>query len=178
MNKFPDGFNYQPEFLSEREEKELISVFQYLNWQEVSLFNKVAKRRVVHFGMNYNYDSRRITPIGPLPPFLIEIISRGALLLKEPKHKVAEILISEYCPQAGIGWHRDAPVFDKILGISLSSTSFIHFRKYKEHSEKFKFILEPCSAYVISDEIRWHWEHRISPVKEIRYSITLRTLKE
>jgi hypothetical protein len=36
--------------------------------------------------------------------------------------------------------------------------------------------LEPRSAYSITGHARWGWQHAISPTKELRYSITFRTL--
>jgi alkylated DNA repair dioxygenase AlkB len=37
--------------------------------------------------------------------------------------------------------------------------------------------LAPRSAYVMQDEIRWKWQHHIPATKELRYSVTFRTLK-
>jgi hypothetical protein len=34
-----------------------------------------------------------------------------------------------------------------------------------------------CSGYVLSGPARWSWEHSILAAEELRYSITLRTLR-
>jgi alkylated DNA repair protein (DNA oxidative demethylase) len=37
--------------------------------------------------------------------------------------------------------------------------------------------LEPRSGYVLAGEARRSWQHSIPPAKELRYSITFRTLR-
>jgi alkylated DNA repair protein (DNA oxidative demethylase) len=147
-----------------------------LDWQEVKLFGQTARRRVVHLGMNYDYTNRQISPTIAPPDFLNELLLRGAQLINRSKADIAEVLITEYSIGAGINWHRDAPVFKDIIGISLGSPTLIHFRKRSNKKEQIKLNLDPGSAYVLSGSIRWEWEHRIAPVKSQRYSITLRTL--
>jgi len=53
----------------------------------------------------------------------------------------------------------------------------MHFRKRDDHHEQCKMMLAPGSAYTMKDTVRWSWDHRIAPVKQLRYSITFRTLK-
>jgi len=36
--------------------------------------------------------------------------------------------------------------------------------------------LEPRSAYVMRNDVRWQWQHSIAPTRALRYSITFRTL--
>ncbi|WED44242.1 alpha-ketoglutarate-dependent dioxygenase AlkB [Legionella cardiaca] len=176
-NEFPAGLTYVPNFISLREEKKLISQIQLLNWQNIVLFEKPAKRRVVHFGLNYIYGTRQVEPTTPPPIFLHELIQQCADYLHLPFSGLAEVLITEYLIGAGIGWHRDAPVFDKVVGISLGCACEIRFRERKNKKHQFKLKLMPGSLYLLSNNIRWHWEHSISPVKCARYSITLRTLR-
>ena len=37
--------------------------------------------------------------------------------------------------------------------------------------------VEPRSVYLIAGHARWQWEHHIPEAKDLRYSITLRTLR-
>jgi alkylated DNA repair dioxygenase AlkB len=39
-------------------------------------------------------------------------------------------------------------------------------------------LLEPRSIYVMRGDARWNFQHSIPAVKELRYSITLRSLSE
>lgn len=167
---------YVPNFITPEEETILLQHIQQLQWQEVALYGQVAKRRVVHYGFEYQYGSRGVRKTNPPPEFLNNVIARCSCLLMSNSADIAEILITEYPVNAGINWHRDAPVFKEIIGISLNSSCVIHFRNRMNKKEKIKRNLERCSAYRLSGAIRWEWEHRIAPVKVPRYSITLRTL--
>jgi alkylated DNA repair dioxygenase AlkB len=37
--------------------------------------------------------------------------------------------------------------------------------------------LEPRSAYMLTGDARTKWQHQIPPVKELRYSLTFRSLR-
>ncbi len=171
------GFSYYPDFITPEEEQNLIKKLQSLTWNPVALFGQIARRRVVHFGMDYLYERRSVQPTEPIPVFLKEIRDHAASLLKVHSDEVVEVLLTEYPINAGIGWHRDAAVFEAIFGVSLHSPTLIHFRKRDDHQTQHKLMLDRGSAYLLTDEVRWNWEHRIAPVKQLRYSITLRTLR-
>ena len=89
------------------------------------------------------------------------------------------MLLARYDPGAGIGWHRDRPQFEHVVGISLGSPAThalppahrVGFRRATVH-------LEPRSAYLLSGEVRHEWEHSIAPGDTLRFSITFRTLSE
>lgn len=173
---WPQGLNYIPNFITNKEEITLIKHIQQLEWQAIALFGQTAKRTVVHYGLDYNYSKRTVLPTIPPPAFLNDVIGRGAALLNVPHNEIAEILITQYPLNAGINWHRDSPVFKDIIGLSLYSPCTIDFRNRLNKKERFNVQLERGSAYLLTDAIRWEWEHRILPVKTHRYSITLRTL--
>ena len=139
-----------------------------------------ALRRVKHFGWIYGYDSWRIEPGPPVPPFLLPLRERVAAWMAVPPAALEEILISEYRPGATIGWHRDAPMFGPtVVGVSLSGTCRFRFRKGKiRRWETAEMTLEPRSAYLISGSARRDWQHSIPGTKTLRYSITFRTLAE
>ncbi|HEX4683690.1 MAG TPA: alpha-ketoglutarate-dependent dioxygenase AlkB, partial [Gemmatimonadaceae bacterium] len=88
-------------------------------------------------------------------------------------------LITEYGEGAGIGWHRDRPEFDVVVGISLLSPCDFRLRRKVDGAwERFTLVAEPGSAYVMSGPSRTEWEHSIPGVDALRYSITFRNLRE
>lgn len=178
--KPPEGFFYFPDFITDKEEKTLIKNFPTLDWLDIVMYGVLAKRRVVHFGVTYNYDTRQAQPTIPPPKFLHGIIKRVAGLMKIPASDINEILITEYPIEAGIGWHKDSHVFgDKVFGISLSSPSVMKLRiKQADKYQIYKISLEPRSAYILSGPARSLWQHSIPAVKNKRYSITFRTLRD
>ncbi len=89
------------------------------------------------------------------------------------------MLLARYDPGAGIGWHRDRD----------SSTKSSVFPSARLRPCAFANVLlsgfgranvqlEPRSAYLLSGEVRWDWEHSIVPGDTLRFSITFRSLSE
>ena len=175
----PEGLFLYPEFLDPKEERELLAAITRQAWEEVRMHGVVAKRRVKHYGLNYGYSNWRLTPTEPPPEFLYELMKRAAPLMGIPSEQIIEILVTEYPTGAGIGWHRDAPMFgDAVFGVSLGSSTVMKFRrKIGSNYEVYKADLPARGAYVISGQARRVWQHHIAPVKAPRWSITFRSLK-
>jgi alkylated DNA repair protein (DNA oxidative demethylase) len=139
----------------------------------------VAKRRVLHFGWSYRYDSARIAPGAQIPGFLHSVRARLAGFVSVEPDDLAEALLTEYPAGAGIGWHRDAPAFGIVAAVSLGSSCRMRFRKGKIGAwETAEATLEPRSAYAITGEARSGWQHGIPPTASTRWSITFRTLRK
>jgi alkylated DNA repair dioxygenase AlkB len=134
-----------------------------------------------HFGVDYDYQGGTITPGERLPASFEWLRERSAALAGLDTNDLAQTLASRYPPRAGIGWHRDAPMFgSKIVGVSLLSESRLRPRLRPREGvagETFALELEPRSAYVLEGAARSDWEHSISPTRTLRYSLTFRTLK-
>jgi alkylated DNA repair protein (DNA oxidative demethylase) len=89
------------------------------------------------------------------------------------------VLLARYDPGAGIGWHRDRDVFDRVVGFSLGSAATLRFRRRKpEGFDRAKLDVAPRSAYLLAGEARRDWEHSIAPGDRLRFSITFRTLSD
>src|SRR3982751_1167527 len=111
MSELPDGFRYVPDFLGESEESDLLQAISTVNFREFAMKGVTAKRRIAQFGWHYSFDSFRLTPAEPPPPPLDSIRIRVGSIAAIPPEAFSEVLITEYRPDAGIGWHRDAPPF-------------------------------------------------------------------
>ncbi len=138
-----------------------------------------AKRRIVAFGVDYSFETRQVTPGPPLPGFLLPLRDRVVELVPGIRSdQFVEGLATEYQPGTSIGWHRDAPQFGIVIGISLASACRMRFRlTTKDEYEITSVLLEPRSAYVFQGEARTRWQHSIPAIEQLRYSITFRTLR-
>ena len=175
----PEGFIYQPEFVSSAEEAELLNVVRALPLKEAQYLQYTARRRIVSFGGSYDFSSQELRPAGPIPEFLHPLRERIAALMRVPAQSVHHALVAEYQPGTPLGWHRDVPDFGVVGGVSLLGFARMRFRPYphrKNDRIALKLDLEPRSAYAMRGPARWHWQHAISPTRELRYSITFRTL--
>jgi DNA oxidative demethylase len=175
----PSGFEYLPDWINQAEEDELLRNIGCLSFHEVRMHGVAAKRHVVHFGWDYGYETWQLKAASPLPPWLIPFRNRAAMLMAREPEAIEQALVSQYPSGAGIGWHRDAPMFGPIVvGISLLGTCRMRFRQTQNGSrEVAECLLEPRSAYVLRNAARVLWQHSIPATKELRYSITFRTVK-
>lgn len=177
----PFGFIYKPDFISISEEQELIDLINNISLKPMMFKGFKAKRLVNAFGYNYHFDTRTLTPATPIPHTFQWLVAKVADFLQIPVSAIAQMLLTRYDPGTVINWHRDAQPFDVIAGISLSSDCRFKLRPYHKEMQNRRSVkaynIERRSIYIMKDAARQEWEHRISPVAALRYSITFRTLR-
>lgn len=178
ISMLPEGFFYQPDFLTSEDEVELLCSIRALDFDDFYFHGYKAKRRVLQYGWDYDFESRKTSIGRPLPDFLHTVRERAAGCIGVTADAIVEALIAEYSPGAPIGWHRDVPQFETIVGISLLSECRMRLKEMKPDGRVTSMILEPRSIYVLRGAARWGFQHSISPVKNLRYSITFRTLRK
>jgi alkylated DNA repair dioxygenase AlkB len=173
----PEGLLYQPDFLAREDEAALLAEISALPLEEAKYKAFTAKRRTVSFGSSYDFETNVLGPAPGIPPFLFPLREKVARLLKIDEASFEHALVTEYRPGTELGWHRDVGEFEIVVGVSLAGMCRMRFRRYppEKHAKIFTLDLEPRSLYVLRDEIRWRWQHSVSPTKELRYSITFRT---
>ena len=175
----PEGLVYKPDLLTEDEERELLEHLERLEFREIHMHGVVAKRRTRHFGIDYDYNSRAISETEPPPEWLLTVRAKAAGLAGVEPEELAEILVTRYPPGAPIGWHRDAPMFGTVVGVSLGGAARMRFRRGPAGArEQTEIPLEARSGYVLAGEVRTKWQHHVPPTKSLRYSITFRTLRK
>jgi alkylated DNA repair dioxygenase AlkB len=174
----PEGFRYQPEFLTKGEEDDLTGHFRDLPFKEFEFHGFLGKRRVVSFGRKYDFSSAKLRESGPIPEFLMPIRDKAAAFADIEPSAVAHVLVTEYSPGTTIGWHKDRLVFDDVIGVSLASECVFRLRRKTGSSWQRRSInLAPRSAYLLRGPARDDWEHSIPEVTSLRYSITFRNLR-
>src|SRR3954463_5347463 len=163
IEEHPEGLLYEEEFVSLDEERDLLGVLEALDFRAVTMRGQTARRTVRMFGLDYDYEGGELVPADPLPDPLEWLRDRAARLIDRAPEDLVQILISRYPEGAGIGWHRDAPMFgSRIAGVSLLGTSRMRFqRTIKGEREVGAIDLQPRSAYVLSGKARWSWQHSI-----------------
>lgn len=174
----PQGFLYRPAFIGADEEAELVGRLQSLPFAPFDFQGHLANRRVVGFGYRYDYERRRLVEAAGIPSFLHGLRDRVAAVAGLPATDFVQVLINEYRPGAGIGWHRDKPHFEAVAGVSLCAPCSFRLRRQEGDTwQRRTIVAEPRSLYVMTGPARNEWEHSIPPVDAHRYSITLRTLR-
>jgi alkylated DNA repair dioxygenase AlkB len=173
------GLDYRNDFITAAEEAELLGHLHALDLAPFRFQGWTGNRKTQSFGWRYDFDDASFTPANPLPDWLLSLRDKAATLAGAAPENFVHVLIARYDPGAGIGWHRDRPVFDQVVGISLSSVARLRFRRRTATGfERFALNVEPRSAYLLSGEVRHDWEHSIAPGDQLRFSITFRTLSD
>ena len=175
----PEGFRYEEDFLSTGEESELVAHIQKLKLKEFEFHGYLGKRRVASFGWHYDFASAQLNQADMIPDFLQATRERAAALVGVPAATFPHVLVTEYRPGTPIGWHRDRPVFELVIGVSLLSACTFRFRRRSDDGwERYSVVLDPRSIYLLSGHVREAWEHSIPAVESLRYSITFRSLRD
>jgi alkylated DNA repair dioxygenase AlkB len=175
---FPEGFRYRASFLTEGEERALVEAFASLEFKEFEFHGFLGRRRVVSFGWRYDFNEGGLNKALELPPFLLPMRERASAFAGFDAREFEQALITEYTPEAAIGWHRDRSVFGEVIGMSLLAPCTFRLRRKEGSSwRRASMVMAPRSVYLLSGEARTEWEHSIPPVTSLRYSITLRRLK-
>ena len=181
----PRGFGYQDDFITADDETLLAAEIANLQFANFEMHGVVARRRVAFFGHSYDAGDQTYPAI---PAFLRPFRDRIATWAGVDADALSMALINEYRPGSPIGWHRDAPQYDIVAGVSLLSACRMRFRPYVRpgaqpsagegrRTATHEILLEPRSAYVMTGESRSGYEHHIPTVSSLRYSITFRTLR-
>ncbi|MBB6366677.1 alkylated DNA repair dioxygenase AlkB [Xanthomonas sacchari] len=172
------GLVYQEAFLSEQEEQELIDIIRSLPLHAAQYKQYLARRKVVSFGGSYDFDTNRLLPGVALDSRLLWLRERVARWIDVPAEDLVHALVAEYTPGTPLGWHRDVPDFETIVGVSLGGSATLKFRPYPDEPATRKVLqldVAPRSIYKMTDEARWDWQHSTAPTAELRWSITFRS---
>jgi alkylated DNA repair dioxygenase AlkB len=173
----PPGFVYRSETIDPDEEVALVAALAVLDLRAFEMRGYVARRRVASFGRRYEGAGQGLEDGPPIPDFLLALRRKAAAFAGLAPDDLVHALVNEYPPGAPIGWHRDRPAFGRVVGFSLLSPCVMRFRRSRESGwERRSLTLEPRSAYGLTGEARFAWEHSIPAVEALRYSITFRTL--
>ncbi len=174
----PDGLRYAPDVISHDEAVRLVATFADLPFQAFDFHGFKGNRRIVSYGGRYDFSASRLEAAEPIPDFLLPARAAAAAFAGLEADAIQHAMVTEYAPGAGIGWHRDRPEFDKVIGLSFASEATMRFRRRSGAGwERASLPLAPGSAYLLDGAARQDWQHSIAPGEQLRYSVTFRTLR-
>ena len=173
----PPGFRYQESIVSEQEQSSLVASLGQLDLKPFEFHGHLGNRRVVSFGLKYDYSRRAVESATKMPAFLDYLLLRVGEFSGHEPGDFQQVGVNEYRPGAGIGWHKDKAQFGIVVGVSLLAPATMRFRRSSgARWNRISHLLNPGSIYILSGEARTEWEHSIPALTNLRYSITFRTL--
>jgi alkylated DNA repair dioxygenase AlkB len=173
------GLSYREEVIDPAEEQALIERLSEADLSPFRFHGWLGNRKTRSFGWRYDFDDASFSPTERIPQWLSPLRRTAADFAGLRPDDFVHVLLARYDPGAGIGWHRDRDVFDQVVGFSLATRATLRFRRRKPGGfDRVSLDIEPRSAYFLSGEVRWDWEHRITPGDQLRFSITFRALSD
>src|SRR5688500_6263326 len=167
----PDGLAYRADFLGADEEGELAARIAALELKPFEFHGFRGNRRTVSFGWHYAFDGSGLRESAAIPDWLLPVRARAAALIGRAPEALEHALLIEYAPGAGIGWHRDRPVFGDVVGISLLAPAPLRFRRRSGAKwQRFTLTAEPRSAYLLRERksTRLNSSHLVTPYAVVR----------
>jgi alkylated DNA repair protein (DNA oxidative demethylase) len=148
-----------------------LSPFRFQGW--------LGKRLTASYGWRYNFDTGSFGPADPIPDWLLPLREKAAGFARLTPDDLVQALVIRYDPGAGIGWHRERPVFEHVIGVSLGAPATMRFRRRRPGGfDRASALLVPRSIYHLAGEARHEWEHSIAEMEVTRWSITFRSLSK
>jgi DNA oxidative demethylase len=173
------GLHQAGAFVTPGEEQMLIASINAAELSPFRFHGWLGKRLTSSYGWRYNFDDASFTPAEAIPDWLLPLRAKAAQFACLQPGELVQALLIRYDPGAGIGWHRDRPVFEHVLGVSLGTPATMRFRKRKPGGfDRASVPLAPRSIYHLTGEARHEWEHSIAAMEVTRWSITFRSLSE
>ncbi len=173
------GLVQRENFITRSEEQALIDAIADAGLTPFLFQQWTGKRLTKSFGWSYDFQTGVFAPAEPIPQWAVPLKARAARFAGLESDELKQLLLIRYDPGAGIGWHRDRPAFEHVIGISLGEPAAMRFRRRTETGfGRANAPLAPRSIYHMSGQARHDWEHSITPVEALRWSITFRSLRK
>ena len=155
------GLSYHEEFIPAELERALAVHADAHAW------DMTWKRRVQQYGFSYGAGQRE--SLGPLPDLFTQV---GSRLVERGIFTAApnQVIVNEYLPGQGIAAHTDyfPDVSRTVASLSLLSPIVMDFIGPEE--QKFSYLLEPRSLFVLTGPARAVWKHGIAPRKKDKFA--------
>jgi alkylated DNA repair dioxygenase AlkB len=173
------GLSQTDEIVTPDEEWALVGAIDTAELLPFRFHGWLGKRLTASYGWRYDFDTADFSATDALPDWLLPVRARAARFAGLAPGDLVQALVIRYDLGAGIGWHRDRPVFEHVLGISLGAPAVMRFRRRRPGGfDRVSMLLPPRSIYHLTGEARHEWEHSIAGMTMTRWSITFRSLSE
>ncbi len=174
----PEGFRYAADLFTVSTERAFVAQFQALPFKPFEFRGYQGNRRIVSFGYRYDYAGRTLRTSEAMPQFLEPLREIASQFSDIPPSRLEQALVTEYAPGAGIGWHRDKPMFEDVVALSFLAPCVLRLRRQDETGWQREAVeVAPRSGYLLHGPVRSEWEHSIVPMDVLRYSVTFRSFR-
>jgi alkylated DNA repair dioxygenase AlkB len=173
------GLTQAEAIVTRSEEQALIASIDGVELSPFRFHGWLGKRLTAAYGWRYDFDGASFGPTDPIPDWLLPLREKTAHFTRLKPNDLVQAMLIRYDRGAGIGWHRDRPLFEHVVGISLGAPATMRFRRRRLGGfDRASALLAPRSIYHLTGEVRHEWEHSIAEMEVTRWSITFRSLSK
>jgi alkylated DNA repair dioxygenase AlkB len=177
-NGKPPGLKLAQDVITPEEETQLIELIETAGLAYKS-YDAGNPRSSVSYGWTYDFVNDTFVRCEPLPEGFRNICRSAAEFAGIAPEDLVECLLNRYEPGAVIQPHKDKPVWEHVVGVSLGSSATMDFRKKIDGEYKHRPVeLLRRSMYLLTGEARHVFEHSLPPMTQTRWSITFRSYSE
>jgi alkylated DNA repair dioxygenase AlkB len=174
----PAGFRCAADLFSPAAEEGFVATFETLPFKPFEFHGYQGNRRIVSYGYRYDYAGRALRTSEAMPDFLAPLRAVASQFSGIAEDKLEQALVTEYAPGAGIGWHRDKPMFEDVVALSFLAPCILRLRRQDGTGWQRQSVeVAPRSGYLLHGAVRSEWEHSIVPMDVLRYSVTFRSFR-
>jgi alkylated DNA repair dioxygenase AlkB len=174
----PAGFRFAPDLFSPAAEQDFVATFETLPFKPFEFHGYQGNRRIVSYGYRYDYAGCTLRASDAMPDFLAPLREAASRFSGIPEGRLEQALVTEYAPGAGIGWHRDKPMFEDVVALSFMAPCILRLRRQDGTGwARQSLAIAPRSGYLLHGSVRSEWEHSIVPMDVLRYSVTFRSFR-
>ena len=127
--ELPAGFRYIPDVLSPAEERSLVQRFEKLPLKPFEFHGYQGNRRIYTFGHRYIFAGQEARADASIPDYLRPLTDVASQISGMPADAFEQLMVTEYAPGAGIGWHRDRPTYEDIVAMSFLAPCTLRLRR-------------------------------------------------
>jgi DNA oxidative demethylase len=137
-----------------------LSPFRFHGW--------FGKRLTASYDWRYDFDLGSLGRAAPIPGWPPPLRERSAVFARLAPNELERSLVIRHDPGAGIGWHRDRPVFEHVIGVSLGAPTALRFRRRNLGGfDRASALRALQSIYHLAGEARHKWEHSITKMQVV-----------
>jgi alkylated DNA repair dioxygenase AlkB len=123
------GLRHAENIVTAAEEQALIERIDACDLEPFKFQQWLGKRLTASFGSRYDFERGQMAPAPPIPDWLLPVRAQVAAFAELDPALLVQALVIRYDPGAGIGWHRDRPVYGQVTGLSLGEPAVLRLRR-------------------------------------------------
>lgn len=160
----PRGLYVIPEWISEKEEEEVVAFLCVGDWSSEISSNRPTK----HFGYSYNYKGVNSSWTKNADDWGVLKHHADRIERELPGIRIGQCLANLYFKKSGIAAHRDKET-PTVFGVSLAGDINMVWTNMRDPKIKYEACIPRRSLYIMCDDAAFEWKHEVPSRATVKY---------